>query len=98
MSTLSVRLPVSLHKQLRERAQREGTSINQFVSSAVAEKLASLMTVDYLEQRGRRGSRRKFEAVLRRVPDVEPELHDRIPAPGRQTRTSKKPKPGGSGR
>ena len=81
MSTLSVRLPNSLHKQLRECAKREGTSINQLISAAVGEKLAALMTEEYLEARAKRGNRRKFEAVLRAVPDVEPAPHDRIPAP-----------------
>jgi len=40
MSTLSVRLPTSLHRQLRELAEREGVSMNQLISSAVGEKLA----------------------------------------------------------
>ena len=57
MHTLSLRLPESLHKQLEELAQREGVSIDQLVSSAVAEKLAALMTVEYLEERARRGDR-----------------------------------------
>ena len=80
MSTLSVRLPNSLHQRLRECAEREGTSINQLISSAVAEKLSALLTSEYLEERGRRGSRKKFEAALRTVPDVEPEPFDRLPA------------------
>ena len=78
MSTLSVRLLNSLHKQLRECARQEGTSINQLINSAIAEKLAALMTEDYLIARAKRGSRRKFEAVLRTVPDVEPAAHDRL--------------------
>jgi hypothetical protein len=65
MSTLSVRLPNSLHQKLRECAAREGTSINQLIRSAVAEKLSALLTVEYLEERARRGSREKFEAALR---------------------------------
>ena len=79
MSTLSVRLPNSLHQRLRECAEREGTSINQLISSAVAEKLSALLTSEYLGERGRRGSRKKFEAALRTVPDVEPEQFDRLP-------------------
>jgi hypothetical protein len=51
MITLSLRLPESLHNQLKETARREGISINQFISTAVAEKLAALMTVEYLEER-----------------------------------------------
>ncbi len=90
MSTLSVRLPNSLHQQLRECAEREGTSINQLISSAVGEKLAALLTEEYLAERARRGSRKKFEAALRTVPDVEPEGFDRLPA----KRTPKRPKNG----
>lgn len=78
MSTLSVRLPDSLHRQIRRLAQQEGISINQFISTAAAEKMAALMTLDYLEERAKRGSREKFEAALAKLPDVEPESHDRL--------------------
>jgi hypothetical protein len=78
MSTLSLRLPNSLHRQLRELAKREGISINQFISSAVGEKMAALMTAEYLAERARRGSREKFESALAQVPDVEPEDFDRL--------------------
>ena len=86
MSTLSVRLPNWLHKQLRECAKREGTSLNQLISSAAAEKLAALMTEDYLEARVKRASRKKFEAALNAVPDVEPEPSDHVPDKSRQRR------------
>jgi post-segregation antitoxin (ccd killing protein) len=76
MSTLSLRLPESLHNQLKETARREGISINQFISTAVAEKLAALMTVEYLEERARRSDRSRFEGVLSRIPDVEPDPND----------------------
>lgn len=78
MSTISLRLPDSLHRQIRELAARDGISINQFISTAAAEKLAALMTVEYLEERGQRASREKFEAALARLPDVEPEEHDKL--------------------
>jgi hypothetical protein len=87
MSTLSVRLPDSLHRQLRVWAEREGTSINQLISSAVVEKLAALTTVEYLEARARRGTREKFEAALRTVPDVAPEAFDRLPPRGTPKRS-----------
>lgn len=72
-TTLSLRLPNSIHRQLREYAEQDGISMNQFIATAVAEKLASLATMEYLEQRARRGSKDKFKAVLAKVPDVEPE-------------------------
>jgi hypothetical protein len=80
MSTLSLRIPESLHRELRELARREGVSINQVISSAVGEKVASLRTLAYLQERGRRGKRWRFEEVLAKVPDVEPEEADRLPS------------------
>ncbi|HWN42868.1 MAG TPA: YlcI/YnfO family protein [Thermoanaerobaculia bacterium] len=78
MSTLSLRLPDSLHNRVRELAQQDGISINQFISTAVAEKLAALMTEEYLENRAKRGSRERFLAVLAKVPDVPPESGDEL--------------------
>lgn len=78
MSTLSLRLPDSLHKGVKELASREGISINQFVATAVAEKMSALMTEVYLQERARRGSRERYEAALAEVPDVEPEEYDRL--------------------
>jgi len=52
--------------------------MNQLISSAVGEKLAALMTEDYLA-RASRGSRKAYDGVLRRVPDVPPEARDELP-------------------
>jgi uncharacterized protein (DUF1778 family) len=78
MSTISLRLPDSLHAQIRKLANVDGISINQFISTAAAEKLAALMTVDYLEERAKRGTRQRFEAALKRLPDVEPADDDKL--------------------
>ena len=79
MSTLSVRFPNSLHAALRKLAKRDGKSINQIVNSTVAEKLAVLMTEEYLAARARLGNRAKFGAALKTVPAAEPEAADRLP-------------------
>ena len=79
MSTLSVRLPNSIHRHLREVAVRDGVSMNQLISSAVGEKLSALLTAEYLEQRASRGNRRAFEAVLRKVRSVPPDRGDELP-------------------
>ncbi len=81
MSTLSLRLPNSLHRRLSELAERDDVSINQLITSAVAEKMSALMAADYLEKRAARGSRAKFERALRKVADREPEVNDRLPNP-----------------
>jgi hypothetical protein len=78
MSTLSLRLSDSLHRQVRELASAEGISINQFIATAVAEKMSALLTEQYLQERASRGKRSKYEAALSRVPDSEPEGRDRL--------------------
>ena len=78
MSAISLRLPVSLHKKVRELAKREGISINQFISTALAEKLSALMTTEYLEERAKRGDREKYERVLSRVKDREPSSEEKL--------------------
>jgi predicted DNA-binding ribbon-helix-helix protein len=77
-TTLSLRLPNLIHKQLKQCAEQDGISMNQFIATAVAEKLASLATMEYLEQRAQRGSKDKFNAVLAKVPDVEPQEGDEL--------------------
>jgi len=49
---------------------------HQFIMLAIAEKIATLSTMNYLEERAKRGSREKFLAVLAKAPDVEPEEYD----------------------
>lgn len=79
MTTLSLRLPESLHRKLAEFAESEGVSLNQLISSAAAEKLAALMTEEYLMRRAERGSRAKFDAAMRKVPKAPPIPGDELP-------------------
>lgn len=79
MSAMSLRLPESLHKKVREVAKQEGVSINQFVTLAIAEKLSALLTEEYILRRAERGSREKFERVLAKVPDVPAQPGDEPP-------------------
>lgn len=79
MSTLSLRLPDSLHERARQLAEREGTSINQLIATALAEKISALDTVSYLEERAASGSREAFRKVLKRVPSVAPVAGDELP-------------------
>jgi len=78
MSTMSLRLPESLHRQAKELAEKEGISINQLVATALAEKIAALMTQGYLEKRAQRGSRDKFERAMGKVRNVQPETGDEL--------------------
>jgi hypothetical protein len=72
MSALSLRLPDSIHRHIREIAQREGVSINQFISSAVAEKVSAILTEELLEARAKRAKKGTLKRILAKVPDRRP--------------------------
>ena len=76
MSAISIRLPDSLHKKVRELARRDNVSINQMITVAVAEKLSALETKDYLDARAKRGSKAKFLKALSKVPGRTPDTQD----------------------
>lgn len=80
MNTLSIQLPDSLYKSLQKLAEQDGVSLDQFVALAVAEKISALTTEAYLQERANRGDRTKYEAVLAKVTDGEPEPYDQVPS------------------
>jgi hypothetical protein len=77
MSHLNVQLPDSLYKNLQALAEQNGISVDQFITTAVAEKIAALTTETYLEL-AQRGDRSRYESVLAKVPDVEPDSYDQL--------------------
>lgn len=78
MSALSLRLPESIHRHIRDIAKKEGVSINQFISSAVSEKISALMTEDYLKQRAKRANKEDFRRILAKVPSRKPVIGDEL--------------------
>ncbi|OGS04507.1 MAG: hypothetical protein A3G41_03840 [Elusimicrobia bacterium RIFCSPLOWO2_12_FULL_59_9] len=80
MSNISLRLPDSLHKSIRELAHKEHVSINQMITLALAEKLSTLMTEEYLGKRAQRGNRKSFLKALGKVSNAEPETRDHLSA------------------
>ena len=78
MSTLSIRLPNSLHTMVKTLAFEDDISINQFISSAVAEKISALTTEKYLDERANRASKAKFNTVMANVPNVVPDEMDKL--------------------
>jgi len=78
MSTLSLRIPESLHKRVKQLASEDKISINQFITSALAEKISALETNRYLEDRAKRGDLKKFKKVLAKIPDTEPDPFDKL--------------------
>ena len=78
MSTISLRIPDSLHTYAKALAKEDGISVNQLITTALAEKMSALATETYLEERAKRGDRNAFENALANVADVEPEAEDRL--------------------
>jgi hypothetical protein len=74
----NVAVPESLLKKVRELSEKEGITVDQFVSSAIAEKASAWTTVEYLRERAIRGSHSKFLRALSKVPKVEPNENDKI--------------------
>lgn len=78
MSTISLRIPDSLHTYAKALAKEDGISVNQLITTALAEKMSALATETYLEERAKRGNREAFENALASVANVEPEAEDRL--------------------
>jgi uncharacterized protein (DUF1778 family) len=78
MSVLSLRLPDSLHRHIKELACKEGVSINQFIVSAISEKVSAIATEDYLQERAQRADKSAFQAILVKVPKREPLVGKRL--------------------
>ena len=79
MATLSIRVPDSLHRAIKELATKEGYSMNQFLITAAAEKLSSLNTVDYLRARAERADLKDFDRIMKIVPSGPPDPGDELP-------------------
>lgn len=78
MSTLSVRLPESLHKAAKMLAHKEHISINQLITLAIAEKISALETEGYLAKRAKQGNRDKYLDALQNAPNIEPDEQDKL--------------------
>ncbi len=72
MGALSLRLPESIHRHIRDIAKAEGVSINQLISSAITEKISAVMTEDYLKERAERAKIEDMEAILNKVAHRKP--------------------------
>jgi len=64
MSTLTIELPESLKKRIEAVAAKEGYTVSQFLASAAGEKLAAMLTMDYLRREARAGRRDDFDRYL----------------------------------
>jgi hypothetical protein len=70
-STYPLRLPKSLKENVAKVAKRDGTSINQFIAIAVAEKISALETEKFFSERAKNADMKAFRAIIFR-PGGEP--------------------------
>ncbi|MFV3127315.1 pilus assembly protein HicB [Niveispirillum sp. KHB5.9] len=79
LSTYPLRLPASVKAEAERVAAEDGTSLNQFVATAVAEKLAALRTAAFFTERRGHGDRDAFRALLTRQGGQPPQSGDELP-------------------
>lgn len=78
-ATYALRLPQSLKNALAEVAKRDGTSINQFITVAIAEKISALETARFFEERRERANLDAFYQILNRAGDEPARDGDELP-------------------
>jgi hypothetical protein len=79
VSTYPLRLPRSLKKAVERQSKEDGTSINQFVTTAVAEKLSALQVAEFFRDRKTRADFKAFDKIMRRRGGKPPRKDDEMP-------------------
>jgi len=77
-SAYLLRLPRSVKAEVERRAKADGVSINQFVATAVAEKLAAMNTAAFFAERRERADFAVFDRLMRRRRGEAPRREDAI--------------------
>ena len=78
VSTFPLRLPVSLKAALEKIAERDGTSLNQFLVIAAAEKISAMETERFFAERRGRADREAFRRILNRKGGEPPRPEDTL--------------------
>jgi predicted DNA-binding protein len=74
----ALRLPLSLKDKVEQLADQDGISINQFIATAVAEKIAALETISFFEQRRAQADFAAFERIMNRAGGEIPQAGDEL--------------------
>lgn len=78
MAAVSLRLPDSIYEFAKELSKKDQVSLNQFIATAVAEKVSALNTKSYLQERAARASKEKFLKALDKVEDTQAQEYDKL--------------------
>ncbi|MYE10226.1 MAG: toxin-antitoxin system HicB family antitoxin [Gammaproteobacteria bacterium] len=75
-----LKLPASLKETAARLAKEDGVSLNQWIATAVAQKIGAVETAaDFFERRGARSTPGDLKRHLERAPDVPPQPGDERP-------------------
>ena len=78
-AVIQVRLPRSIKAGVERAAKRDGTSMNQLIATAVAEKLSALETMDFFRERAERADFEWFDRFMNRTGGEPPRAGDELP-------------------
>jgi hypothetical protein len=73
-----LRLPESIKRAAEDLARTDGVSLNQFIATAVAEKVSALNTATYFRSRAARADRARFDQLLARLGSLPPRAGDEV--------------------
>jgi hypothetical protein len=73
-SNFALRLQPSLMEEARKAAESEGVALNQLINVAVAEKVSTLRTEEYFQERARRADRSETLRILDRAGKGNPPM------------------------
>jgi hypothetical protein len=77
-AVIQLRLPRSVKDGVERWAKLDGTSMNQLIATAVAEKLSALETVEFFEERAQRADYAAFDRIMNRKGGVPPQKGDEL--------------------
>jgi hypothetical protein len=80
MTRINIELPASVHERAKLLAQRDGVSVDQFIATALAEKMSVLEAETYVHERATRGTREAFDQAMAKVPARPPLPGDEFPS------------------
>jgi len=78
MKTMSLRMPDYLKNAVNDVCANEKISLNQFILNALSEKVSALQTLDMIERRAKRASKKSFLEALSKVPNIEADERDKL--------------------
>lgn len=78
MAAVSLRLPNSIYESAKSLSKEDHVSLNQFIATAISEKVSALTTESYINERSKRASKEKFLKALEKVSDNETDSFDAL--------------------